>query len=134
MKQQNYIRYFRVFKNDTLITEISTNDFRPLKLRASGRHWLIGATGKVLCTIASVNYALSDSPFYGYKTHLEAMKMAKSGALSYINSLIAMGKPGEKTLLQYRMDHYEDLNINLVQANIYKVENKLPNVADEHLL
>jgi len=134
MKQQNYVRYFRVFKNDTLVTEISTNDFRPLKLRASGKHWLIGNTGEVLCTIASVNYALSDSPFYGYKTCVEAMEMAKAGALSYINSLIAMGKPGEQSLRQYRMDHYEDLNINLVEANIYKVENNLPNVKDQHLL
>lgn len=134
MKQQNYIRYFRVFKNETLITEISTNDFRPLKLRASGKRWLIGNTGEVLCAISAIDYRLSDSLFYGYRTHIEAMKMAKAGALSHINSLIAMGKQGEQSLLQYRMDHYEDLNINLVEANIYKIENNLPDVADQHLL
>ena len=136
MKQQNYIRYFRVFKNDTRTTEISTNDFSPLKLRPSGKNWLIGSTGEILGAIADIPYALPQLGvlFYGYKTHAEAMEGAKAGALSYINSLIAMGEAGEELLLQYRMDHYEDLNINLVEANIYEVEHHLPDAVDQHLL
>jgi hypothetical protein len=136
MKQQNYTRYYRVFKNDTVITEFSANDFQPLKLKASGRNWTIGNTGEILGAIADIHYVLPPLGvlYYGYKTHAEAMEGAKAGALFYINSLIAMGEAGEQTLIQYRMDHYEDLNINLVEANIYEVENNLPGAVDQHLL
>ncbi|MBB6131114.1 hypothetical protein [Mucilaginibacter lappiensis] len=136
MKQQNYTRYYRVFKNDTVITEFSANDFQSLKLKASGRNWIIGNTGEILGAIADIPYVLPPLGvlYYGYKTQAEAMEGAKAGALCYINSLIAMGEAGEQTLIQYRMDHYEDLNINLVEANIYEVENNLPGAVDQHLL
>jgi hypothetical protein len=136
MEQQNYIRYFRVFKHDTVITEISTNDFRPPTLRPSGKDWLVGNTTTVLGAIADISYALPPLGvlFFGYKTRAKAMEGAKAGALAYINLLIAMGEAGEQTLLQYRMDHYEDLNINLVEANIYEVKNNLPDAVDQHLL
>jgi len=136
MNQQNYTRYFRVFKNDTVITEISTNDFQPLKLRPSGKNWLIGNTAEVLGTIADIPYSLPalGKLFYGYQTYAKAMQGAKAGALSYINSLIDLGESGEQTLFQYRMDHYEDLNLNLVGSNIYKVEHHLPDAINQHLI
>jgi len=136
MKQQNYTRYYRVFKNDTIITEFSANDFQPLKLKASGGKWIIANTGEILGAIADIPYVLPPLGvlYYGYKTHAKAMEGAKAGALYYINSLIAMGEAGAQTLLQYRMDHYEDLNINLVETNIYEVENNLPDALDQHLL
>lgn len=136
MKQQNYTRYFRVFKNDTVITEISTNDFLPLKLRPSGKNWLIGDTTEILGAIASICYQLVPLGimFYGYRTRIEAINGAKSGALSHINSLIALGKAGEQELLQYRMDHYEDLNVNLVGNSSYKAEHNLPVALYSHLI
>lgn len=116
MAKNNYVSYFRVFKNDTVVAEISTNDFKRLKLRPVKENWLIGDTTDILGTIAGVKYSLLvDSPlFYGYTTRSKAMEMAKAGALNYIDKLIAEGAAGEETLLQYRRDHYEDLRINLV--------------------
>lgn len=136
MKQQNYSRYFRVFKNDTVITEISTNDFQPLKLRSSGKNWLTGNSGEVLGVISDINYSLPPlgALFYGYRNRVEAMKAAKAGALSYINSLIDLGEAGAQTLRQYRIDHYEDLNINLLEANINYVEHDSPKAVNQHLL
>jgi hypothetical protein len=120
MKKNNYSRYFRVFQNDTTVTEISTNDFLPLKLKPVKKDWLIGDTATVLCTIAGAKYALPENEplFYGYTTQIKAMEMAKAGALKYIDILISEGKESAKKLLQYRMDHYEDLQTNLVYANI----------------
>jgi hypothetical protein len=62
--------------------------------------------------------------FYGYTTQVKAMEMAKAGALRYINSLIDLGEAGEKQLLQYRTDHFEDLEVNLVYANIETIRAK----------
>jgi hypothetical protein len=130
MKQPNYIRYFRVFQNDTAITEISTNDFLPLKLKPNKKNWLIGETGKILCPIADVKYRLpaGGALFYGYNSREKAMEMAKAGALKHINLLIDEGKPGEKALYQYRFDHYEDLTVNLVEANIRKIQEEAVDV------
>jgi len=125
MKQHNYTRYFRVFKHHTKVTEISTNDFSRPKLRAVGKNWLIGDTQDILCAIAGAAYRLpaENAIFYGYATRVKAMEMAKAGALSYINSLINEGAAGKARLLQYRRDHYQDLNINLVEASIHQPEN-----------
>lgn len=120
MKKNNFMRYFRVFSQDTIITEISTNDFRPLKLKPVKKNWLIGNTTEIYKAIVSVTYALpvGERLFYGYTTRARAMEMAKAGALRHINSLIDLGEDGEKQLLQYRTDHFEDLEVNLVYANI----------------
>ncbi len=104
MKQQNYTGYFRVYQNDTAITKVSTNDFRQTKL-THGAHYALPA---------------GEGFYYGYKTLAKAMQMAKTGALAHINLLLGMGKAGEAELLQYRMDHYDDLNNNLIDANIDK--------------
>jgi hypothetical protein len=114
MKQHNYTRYFRVFKDDTSVTEISTNDFLPVK----------------------PNPANDDSPvyqlpvnerlYYGYLTKAKAMEMAKGGALEHINLLLDQNESGEKELYQYRFDHFQDLTVNLVEANIEQIESEQP--------
>jgi len=106
MKQHNYYKYFRVFKNDTAVTEISTNDFITVKQK--------------LITAQEVTYTfpINEPLFYGYLDREKAMEMAKAGALEHINSLIAMGKDGELALYEYRFHHYQDLTVNLVEENI----------------
>jgi hypothetical protein len=106
MKQHNYYRYFRVFKNDTVVTEISTNDFIPLKPKPLNRQAL------------TYTLPVNEPMFYGYLNHVKAMEMAKAGALEHINALIAMGKDGELALYEYRFHHFQDLTVNLVEANI----------------
>lgn len=124
MKKRNYSRYFRVFMNDTLVTEVSTNDFRPLILKPCKGNWLTNDSGKIFCAIAAVKYTLptDGTLFYGYDTQAKAMEMAKSGALKHINLLIDEGKSSAKALYQYRFDHFEDLTVNLVAGNIQEIE------------
>lgn len=112
MTQHNYSRYFRVFRNDTTVTEISTNDFRPSQLKSVHQ--------------GQVTFSLPDDGqfFYGYLTREKAMEMAKAGALQYMETLIEMGKSGMAALLKYRSDHYEDLNENLTYANIEAIKNQ----------
>jgi hypothetical protein len=123
MKRNNYCRYFRVFTYDTTVTEVSTNDFNPPRFRPFKKDWLVGNTQKLFGVIAAVPYTLltGKDAFVGYSSRAKAMEMAKAGALKYIDSLIALGASGHKTLLQYRTDHYEDLCINLLSANIENV-------------
>ena len=110
MIQSNYLRYFRVFRNATSVTEISTNDFKRVKLKqANFEH--------IACSLA-------EPLFYGYLTQAKAMEMAKAGALKHINALIAMGKDGELALYEYRFHHYQDLTVNLVEANITEIEDE----------
>ena len=111
MKKNNYSRYFRFLKNDTVVNEISTNDFRPLaKLRP----------------IAAATYSLviKEPFYYGFLSRTRAMEMAKAGALEYIETLIDKGKSGMAALLKYRSDHYEDINENLTYANIEAIKNQ----------
>ncbi len=120
MKQRNYSRYFRVFINDTIVTQVSTNDFHTPNLKPFKGNWLKCETGEVFSAIAAVPYTLptDGTLFYGYSTHAKAMEMAKAGALEHINTLIAMGKDGELALYEYRFHHFQDLTVNLVEANI----------------
>jgi hypothetical protein len=53
--------------------------------------------------------------FYGYLSKIKAMKMAKAGALSYINTIIKQVQQGINVLIQYRSDHYVDLNVGLLE-------------------
>lgn len=109
-----YYRYFQVDQNDTTIRVISANNFKPNGSRPSGalrlqpgiRHfWLSTDIGRT-------------------------MKRAKANAQACIEALIARGEEGRPELLQYRIDHYEDLNINLVEANIEKVEREMQDHLD----
>jgi hypothetical protein len=110
MKRNNYSRYFRVFHNDTTVTEISTNDFRRVRLQPANFEHIV--------------YSLPEPLFYGYLTEAKAMEMAKAGALEHINALIAMGKDGELALYEYRFHHYQDLTVNLIEANILESEDE----------
>jgi len=65
-----------------------------------------------------------DDMFYGYTDKVTAMEKAKSGALKYINHMIKEVEQGIKKLVQYRNDHYKDLNANLLDANIRKLKKK----------
>jgi len=64
---------------------------------------------------------------YLYTDIGQAMEKAKACAQDCIERLIAGGTEKMAALLQYRMDHYEDLHINLVDANIQKMENEMKN-------
>lgn len=132
MKKKNFTRYFRVYSKDTAVTEISANDFRPPKLKPVKKDWFIANTNDIYDAIASVVYSLPEGEplFYGYTTRVRAMEMAKAGALRHINSLIDLGEAGEQQLLQYRTDHFEDLEVNLVYANIESVRAKSVPVPD----
>lgn len=110
-----YYRSYRVDKNDTEIKTISANDFRAPGPRSTSPD----------------NGVYTLHPDYGqyYQTVnlVKAMEKAKQGALASINALIKRGDDGVAALLQYRIDHYEDLHVNLVDANIQLVEQKIMN-------
>ena len=123
MKRNNYTRYFRVFKNDTAVTEIFANDFIPVLTRRLKHGLPVNTPVDALNAIA---YSLppDDAMFYGYLKQAHAMQKAKDSALNYINFLIKEAGPGTKKLKQYREDHYYDLNVTLLDANIRRVENE----------
>jgi hypothetical protein len=104
-----YYKYYRVNKNDTSISEISVNDFKPVVPKAAGKLSLLPGMD-TFCLYTDIG---------------QAMEKAKAGAQAYIEQLINRGDDGLPELLQYRMDHYEDLNINLVNANIQKEESEM---------
>ena len=110
MKKNNYSRYFRFLKNDTMVNEVSTNDFKPFKAKSS---------------ITTAYSLVVKAPlYYGFLSRARAMEMAKAGALEYMESLIDKGRSGMDALLKYRDDHYEDLNENLTYANIEAIKNQ----------
>lgn len=116
IKNQFYHCYYRVNSNDTNITEISINNFKPHVSKPAG-----------------ALYLQSGAPLFRLFTDIgQAMEKAKAGARAHIGRLIKRGEEGLPELLQYRMDHYEDLNINLVDANIQKEEIQM--LADQHFL
>jgi hypothetical protein len=107
-KQHHYYRYYRVIKNDTALQAFSANDFRLRPVVKSGNN----------------DYSLLPGweNYNQYADIGQAMEKAKAGALSHIEQLISGGEASLPKLLQYRMDHYEDLHINLVYSNIQLVE------------
>jgi len=114
-ERHNYYRSYYVKKADTSIITVSANDFKPLKHRLS--------------ITATAVYALrpGSKEYYSSINLIKAMEKAKAGALLYIKDLIDKGAAGNAALLQYRIDHYEDLHINLVDANIQLVEQRMIN-------
>ncbi len=102
------MRYYRVFRNDTSVTEVSVDDF---------------SSSHAVCFKKNTVYSLPlEGMFYGYSNKIHAMEMAKAGALKYIGLLIEQGEPGVERLKQYRMDHFLDLNINLTESNTRNLE------------
>ena len=125
MEKHNFTKYYRVYKNDTAVTEVSTNDFISL----TTRHFkAIGVTNPpvdVLCSIPPL-YSLptDDTMYYGYSNKIKALEMAKAGAIRYINAMLKAGVSRNTELMQYRSDHYTDLNVTLREANIHILTNK----------
>ncbi|PTQ93954.1 hypothetical protein C8P68_10711 [Mucilaginibacter yixingensis] len=118
-----FYRYYRVFKNDTAVTEVPVNNFKPFIIRKFKRG-LPTAFPVGGADMQQFYYALppDDSMFYGYLDKAHAMEKAKAGALVYIYQMIGEVELGIKKLTQYRDDHYEDLNINLLDAQIRKLK------------
>jgi len=108
-----YYRSYRVDKNDAGIKIITANNFSP------NRSLLIDRTNAV--------YKLQPGydQYYQTTSLVAAMEKAKEGALACIEALIDQGEIGKSALLQYRIDHYEDLHVNLVDANIQLVEQEI---------
>jgi len=122
---KNYLKYYRVFKHDTAVTEVLVNDFKPVKAK---KGLLTGGQQDVLCTIPYLEYSLptdDESMFYDYLEKHLAMEKAKSGALTYINQMINEIEQGIKKLMQYRLDHYDDLNTDLLAANIHRLKKEM---------
>jgi len=127
MMKSNYTRYYRVFKHDTAVTEVSTNTFKPVTLKRILRESFSGNPVDVLCTIPGNPYSLpaDGEMFYGYLTLVEAMEKAKLGAQRYIGQMIKEVEQGIEKLQAYRSDHYQDLNVNLLDDNIRKLEKEM---------
>lgn len=124
MSAHNYIRYYRVFEHDTAVTAVSANDFKVLAIRKFKRGLPVSQTAQV--AVAGFQYSLlpEGSRFYGYLDQQEALAKAKSGALAYINLLTRAIEAARNKLEQYRFDHYEDLNFNLVPPDLYRLKRR----------
>ncbi|GAB2695061.1 hypothetical protein GCM10027037_18360 [Mucilaginibacter koreensis] len=128
MKQNNYNRYFRVFMYDTAVTEISTNDFKPVNHQLFVRRVSRADDFKDhLCQLSDSHYSLpvAEQMFYGYMTRIRALEKAKAGAQKYINELTRQAEASINQLKQYRMAHYQDLSSTLLEANIRRLEKEL---------
>jgi len=126
MRHQYFIKYYRVYKNDTAVTEVSANDFKPVLQRRLGTK-PADVTGPrdVLCSIPLYSLPPDENMFYGYLDKAIAMEKAKAGALVYINQMVKEVERGIQKLEQYRNDHYDDLNVNLLDANINKIKRQM---------
>jgi len=63
--------------------------------------------------------------FRAYTDRAMAMENAKSGALAYIQKMIMDVELGIAKLITYRNEHHEDLNFNLIDANIRKFKRQM---------
>ncbi|MDB5135016.1 MAG: hypothetical protein JWP37_1619 [Mucilaginibacter sp.] len=114
-----YFKFYKVLKNDTTVSEVSTNDFKPFEAAFQKI--------KTTCNLHSAEstaFSLwsDDGSFYGFLSRVIAMEHAKAGALAYIGKLIEEGEKSNDLLLKYREDHYDDLNFNLTDRNIKNIE------------
>ncbi len=127
MEKLSFIRYYRVYLHDTRVTEISANDFKPVNRRRFKNGWLDGPPVNTASPVPSHVYCLpkGELMFYGYSSRIKAMEMAKSGALAYIARLVKNAERSIRKLKQYREDHYDDLNVNLLDAAIRKLESQM---------
>lgn len=112
MKNFKFSEYFRVFLHQTSVSEVPANDFKPTAFFSEN---------------LTPGYSLpaDKDMFFDYPGRVQAMEQAKKGALSHINSLISKASDGSNELFQYRYNHYNDLNFNLIESNIRKVESDL---------
>jgi len=128
MVTTHFLKYYRVFKNETAVTEVLTNDFIPAKKfqLKNGQSIDCLITNRELQSM-NVRYELpnDDVMFYGYIRKIRAMEKAKAGALLHINKMIAEITLGIEKLKSYRSDHYQDLNVSLLDGNIRKLEQQM---------
>jgi hypothetical protein len=123
MAKYRFNKFYRVFTNDTTVTEVSFNDFRCV-VRGFAKESRTGNLAGQLSSFSHHPYSLlpEKEMFYGYELKTQAMEMAKSGALRHIEALIAEGPQSTESVYQYRFEHYEDLNFNLTDSNIRKLK------------
>ena len=116
MRKYNYIKFYRVFKNETAVDEISVNNFIPVAPKKLNKNLTGKGAIDTNCSFPYVQYSLpsDEKMYYGYIDRATAMEKAKSGALSHINQMIGELDRGIQKLVKYRNDHYDDLNINLI--------------------
>ena len=113
MENYSFNKYYRVYKNGTAVTERPKNDFKVQQVRP-------GLAPALVLSLPS-----DDLMFYEYNDKIKAMEKAKSGALAYINTLINDALQAIGKLKKYRDEHYEDLNTNLVDSNIRRLEREM---------
>lgn len=120
-------KYYRVFKNQTAVTEISVNDFKPVLFTQFKRGRPLNATQTDATSALYFSYHLpqDDEMYYGYRDKGTAMRKAKAGAMAHIELLLNEIIQGIKKLKEYRAAHYEDLNLTLLDGNIRKMEREL---------
>jgi hypothetical protein len=125
MERHCFKGFYRVFKNDTAVTEISFNDFRHV-VRDFRKETQKGDSVDELFHIPYTTYSLmpENERYCGYEVKTHAMEMAKADALKHIEDLISEGPAGIDKVYQYRFDHYEDLNINLTDSTITRLKNQ----------
>jgi hypothetical protein len=111
MQQHNFTNYYRVYQHDTAVTKVSANDFKPVVTRIAFQ--------------PIYSLPTDGTMFYGYLNQIEAMEKAKAGALAFINGIIKNIDKGINQLKQYRVEHYDDLNIILLDANIRRLEQEM---------
>jgi hypothetical protein len=114
-----YFKFYKVYKNDTVITAVSTNDFKTFKPTLVK---IKAACALHLKEHPALFLPTDELSFRGFISKIKAMEFAKAGALKYISKLIDEGEKSNELLLKYRLDHYDDLNINLTDRNIRKLE------------
>jgi hypothetical protein len=121
MQTTKQVIFYRVFQNDTVVTKLSFHNFKKHFNIPEHQHTL----GGVFNIKRAHHYTLADGSgmYYGYKHEWHAMEMAKAGSLKYMNDLIAEGPESNEKLYQYRLKHYDDLNIHLLDSNIQRIKN-----------
>lgn len=108
MAQHGYLRYYQVKIHDTNVLPVYANDFKRLQVRPA---------------YTKLQLLPADEMSMGYLSLVVALEKAKAGALSYLEQLAKAGKKQE--IIAYRIAHYEDLNINLIDRRIRQVEQAL---------
>ena len=114
-----FFKFYKVFKNDTSVVEVSANDFKSFDAAYSKI--------KAACVLNSRRWPVFSLPadefmYCGFLSEIKAMKYARAGALKHIAKLIEGGDATYNLLLEYRETHYDDLNIHLTEKNITELE------------
>lgn len=120
MEKRSFNKYYRVFTDHTVVTEVSFNDFKPPIVRKTLKEISALHSGNKALAVVWDTYSLlpEKDRYYGYLSKSRALKMAKVAALKVINKLIAEGPASDFKVYQYRFDHYDDLNFNLIESAI----------------